>query len=59
MAKKKVKRIRLSDIKFDKNKTIKGKKLDKVVKKLKEKLDEIDEKRKVDFDKLTKTYINI
>lgn len=53
------KKQRLSDIKFDNKKVLKGKKLDKAIKNLKKQLEEIDEKRKVDWDKLNKTYITI
>lgn len=53
------KKQRLSDIKFDKKKALKGKKLNKAIKNLNKKLEEIDEKRKVDWNKLNKTYITI
>lgn len=59
MSKKKTKPKRLSDIKFDKNSVIKGKKLEKLAKKVREKCDEIDKKREVDWDKLSRTYITI
>lgn len=56
---KKQKKQRLSDIKFDKKNTIKDKDLKKAIKRLNKKIEEIDEKRMVDLDKLSKTYINI
>lgn len=56
MAKKKIKN--LSEIKFDKKLVLSGEKLEKISKEVRKKCNEIDKKREVDWDKLSRTYIN-
>lgn len=55
----KKKQASLSKIKFDKNKVVSPAKIKKIKKRLDKQLKEIDEKRKVDWEKLNKTYITI
>jgi hypothetical protein len=56
---KKIKPQKISDIKFSKKGIVSPKKFAKILKDLDKKLADIDEKRKVDWEKLSKTYINI
>jgi len=59
MSNKKIKPKKLSDIKFDKKNVIKGKKFEKILKDLDDKIEKIDKKKEVDWDKLNRTYITI
>jgi hypothetical protein len=56
---KKIKPQKLSDIKFSKKSIVSPKKFAKILKDLDKKILDIEDKRKVDWEKLSKTYINI
>jgi hypothetical protein len=55
----KIKPKKISDIKFSKKGIVSPKKFAKMLKDLDNKRADIDKKREVDWEKLSKTYINI
>jgi hypothetical protein len=55
----KIKPRKISDIKFSKKGIVSPKKFAKILKDLDKKILDIEDKRKVDWEKLSKTYINI
>ncbi len=56
---KKIKPQKISDIKFSKKGVVSPKKFAKMLKDLDKKRADIDKKREVDWEKLSKTYITI